>query len=215
LRTAASFRLGFDGLCGRTGKITVAKISISRAEPDLRRPVAAPSGNDRYLRTPAIAGQSNGRGPCGRKGSGQRRGPLLGPSAVPVHPSLMRRFQSRLQGHLRLKTVSRFPPCHLRQSGSCATHHLWRYASGTTECQARHRQPSATCARKSVPTARGLHVVSPPGFARLLGSPGTGVVMGRGGGISFGGQKKTSSLDCVATPDRGKPAVEQRASKLA
>jgi hypothetical protein len=33
-------------------KSPVAKISISRAEPDLRGPVGAPSGNDRYLRIP-------------------------------------------------------------------------------------------------------------------------------------------------------------------
>jgi hypothetical protein len=33
-------------------KSPVAKISISRAEPDLRGPVGAPSGNDRCLRAP-------------------------------------------------------------------------------------------------------------------------------------------------------------------
>ena len=33
-------------------KSPIAKISISRAEPDLRGPVGAPSGNDRSLRTP-------------------------------------------------------------------------------------------------------------------------------------------------------------------
>jgi hypothetical protein len=34
-------------------KSPVAKISISRAEPDLRGPVGAPSGNDRSLRIAA------------------------------------------------------------------------------------------------------------------------------------------------------------------
>jgi hypothetical protein len=35
-------------------KSPVAKISISRAEPDLRGPVGAPSGNDRSLRNGAV-----------------------------------------------------------------------------------------------------------------------------------------------------------------
>jgi hypothetical protein len=39
-------------------KSPVTKISISRAEPDLRGPVGAPSGNDRYLRIPSLAGRT-------------------------------------------------------------------------------------------------------------------------------------------------------------
>ena len=104
---------------------------ISKATRARFYPFGAPSGNDRYLRillrTPAIADPSNDRrGPSGEREVGSFEmgagGPLLGLSAVPVHPSLMKQFQSRLL-ITETGTVSQIPIVAMEtiSQSQCAT----------------------------------------------------------------------------------------------
>jgi hypothetical protein len=93
----------------------------------------------------------------------------------------------------------------------CDPHAPWRRANSAKECQA--RRPSATIARLSAKfTHTTCCMVS--SIARWLGPPALELSWGGGGGHFVWRPEETSGSDCVATPERAKPPVEQRASGL-
>jgi hypothetical protein len=120
-----------------------------------------------------------------------RREPLLGlsdPAPVPVNPSLMRLFQSRLSGPLRLKQSHKSPVCTLKQSWTLRPSFLtpWFGANGARGTSLAHRECHFVLLRADL-TREACCLVSKP--SKVAGAPRCEVVMGEGA-ISFGSQEK-------------------------